>query len=180
MRRHDAGDEIDDRINECTAGSGGGARQRIDDIVDDPLHQNMIVALSHDANQRLCPRGANHQTAMVAKPLQRVGNRRLNLVVVEGTGATKTHVFQDLRDRFEPTAHFRHRSSLPADDGKHLQCGDQTIARRRIIIENDVSGLLATDVIAMLAHVLDDISVANPRACQRQTNAPEIAFESQI
>src|SRR5256885_10283600 len=44
--------------------------------------------------------------------------------------------------------------------GQYLQRGDQPVAGRRIVAQDDVPGLLAAEIAAEAAHLLDDVTVA--------------------
>ena len=77
-------------------------------------------------------------------------------------------------------AQFRHRLVVALDDGEHLQRGNQAVAGRGIIRQDNVAGLFATDIVTARAHALEHIAVADRRAHQLQANAAEIALEAEI
>ena len=64
--------------------------------------------------------------------------------------------------------------------GQHLQGGHQPIAGGREIRHHDMARLLAADIEPVLAHVFDDITVADLGARQRQLHFGEMAFEAEI
>ena len=66
------------------------------------------------------------------------------------------------------------------DGGQHLQGGNQPIAGRGVVAENDVPGLLAAEIAADSAHLLDHIAVADRCAMKPDALAGETALEAQI
>jgi hypothetical protein len=51
---------------------------------------------------------------------------------------------------------------------EHLKAGDKAVPRSAVVREDDVAGLLATDIAAALAHRFQHIAVADLRADQFQ------------
>ena len=74
-------------------------------------------------------------------------------------------------------ADLRHRAAEPLDHRQHLQRRDKAVAGGREVGQDDVAGLLAADVEAVLAHVVEHVAVADRRAHERQRQALEIALE---
>ena len=88
------------------------------------------------------------------------------------------HILEHLRHRLEHVADFAHRLAGVDDFRQHLQRGDKSVAGRREIGKHDMARLLAADIEAMLAHMLDDITVADLGARQRQILPAEEALEA--
>ena len=57
------------------------------------------------------------------------------------------------------------------DHRQHLQRRDQAVAGGRVVRQDDVAGLLAADVVAVLAHVLEHVAVADRGAHERRGRA---------
>src|SRR4051812_39574862 len=66
------------------------------------------------------------------------------------------------------------------DRAQDLQCGDQPVAGRRIVAEDDMPGLLTAEIAADTAHLLDDIPVADRGAMQPDAAVGEAPFEAKI
>ena len=75
-------------------------------------------------------------------------------------------------------AHFRHRPAVLLDHGEHLQRRDEAVAGGRIVRHDDVAGLLAAEIEAALAHVLEHIAVADRRARERKPETFQVALEA--
>jgi len=69
------------------ARSGGGLTERRDDVIDDFLDQDAVVALAHHADHRLGAGGADQQPAMAVEALFAGDDRRFDLGVVERLAA---------------------------------------------------------------------------------------------
>ncbi|MNY72178.1 hypothetical protein D3C86_2106760 [compost metagenome] len=77
-------------------------------------------------------------------------------------------------------AHLAHRLALALDHREDLQSSDKAITGCAKIGEYDMAGLFAADVQAVLAHLLDDITVADLRAPQIDAASLEIALEAEV
>ena len=64
------------------------------------------------------------------------------------------------------------------EHGQHLQRGDQPVAGGGVVAEDDVAGLLAAEIVAVGAHALDHVAVADGRAHEREAEAAEEALEA--
>ncbi len=89
-------------------------------------------------------------------------------------------VLQDLRQRLEPLADLAHRLAALRHHREHLQRGDQAVAGGREIRQHDMARLLAADIVAVLAHLLDHVAVADRRAREIEPETLEIALEPEI
>src|SRR5207247_1022513 len=78
--------------------------ERIDDAVDDLLDQPAVVALAHDADDRLGSRGADDQTAVAVEALFAMLDGGADLGVLQRLAALVAHVLEDLRERIEAVA----------------------------------------------------------------------------
>src|SRR6185503_14702098 len=92
----------------------------------------------------------------------------------------EAHVLQDLRQRLEAVADFRHRLAHALDHGEDLQRRDEAVARRGVVGQDDVAGGLAAYVAAARAHLLDDVAVANRGAHEIDALRGEMALETEI
>src|ERR1700757_2284788 len=91
--------------------SGRRLPQRGDDVVDDFLDQDAVVALAHHADHRLGAGRAHEQPAVAIEALLAVGNRRFDLGILERLAAPVAHILQDLRQRIEAMTDFRNRAA---------------------------------------------------------------------
>ena len=98
----------------------------------------------------------------------RLGDRR----ILERLAAVEADVAQDLRQRIEAVADLADRPAELLHHRQHLQRRDEAVAGRRIVGEDDVAGLLAADIVALLAHPLDHVAVADRGALERRGRAP--------
>jgi hypothetical protein len=114
-------------------------------------------------------------------PLSRfgAGDRRLHLGIFERLAAAVAHVLEHLRQRLEAVADFRHRLVL-FHHRQHLQRGDKAVAGRGVVGQDDVAGRLAADIVAVLAHVLEHVAVADRRAHQRKLQLLQMPLEAEI
>src|SRR5512144_623000 len=85
----------------------------------------------------------------------------LHALLLERLATIEADVAQHLRQRLEHPADLARPAAGAENDGQNLQSGDQAIARRRVVAEDDVPRLLAADVEAVAAHVIDDVAVAD-------------------
>ncbi len=90
-----------------------------------------------------------------------------DLGVLERLAALVAHVLHHLRQRLEAVADLRHRLVLLLHHGQHLQRGEQAVAGRGVVGQDDVARRLAADIVAVLAHVLEHVAVADRRAHER-------------
>ena len=86
--------------------------------------------------------------------------------------AGEADIAQQLRHRREDVADLARRRAGLDDRRQHLQRGDQAVAGGGIIAEDDVARLLAAEIAADAAHLLDDIAVADRGARQRDAVLP--------
>ena len=127
-----------------------------------PLDQRRIVALGHHPDQRLGARLADDQAAAALELGFGGGDALAHAVGLERLGAAvEADVLEQLRQRLELAQQLARRRFGLDQRGKHLQPGDQPVAGRRMIGEDDVARLLAADVAAALAHLLEHIAVAD-------------------
>src|SRR3546814_17107879 len=66
------------------------------------------------------------------------------------------------------------------DDGEHLQRGDQRIAGGDVIVEDNMAGLLAAEIVVVGPHVFDDVAVADGGPRRRQSETRKMAFEAAL
>src|SRR3546814_3285798 len=72
--------------------------------------------------------------------------------IVQRPPAVVTDVAQKFRHRFEDAADLADRSVSLDDDGEHLQRGDQRIAGGDVIVEDNMAGLLAAEIVRSEEH----------------------------
>src|SRR5712672_937777 len=154
--------------------------QRRDDVVDHFLDQDTVVALAHHPDHRFGAGRADQQPAMAVEPLFAGVDRRLDVGIVEWLAAAIAHVLQDLRQRLEAMTDLRHRTAKFLHHREHLQRRDKTIAGGGVVRQNDVTGRLATDIVAAAQHLFENIAVADLRAHELDTLAFEKALQSEI
>src|SRR6266481_1694609 len=154
--------------------------QRRDDVVDHFLDQDTVVALAHHPDHRLGAGRTYQQPAVTVEPLFAGVDRRLDVGIVERLAAAITHVLQDLRQRLEAMTDRRHRAAKFLHHCEHLQRRDKTIAGGGVVRQNDVTGRLATDIVAAAQHLFENIAVADLRAHELDTLAFEKALQSEI
>ena len=104
-------------------------------------------------------------------------DRFLHAAILKRLAALIAHVREKLRHRLETLAHFADRTARRHDDRQHLQRRDEAVARRYVVGHDDMAGLFAADVEAVLAHVLDDVAVTDRRPGKRQAKALQVALE---
>ena len=88
-------------------------------------------------------------------------DRGLHLGVLERHVLFVAHVAQHLRQRFEATADLRHRLIELLHHRQYLQRRHQAVAGGGVVREDDVAGGLAAEVVAVLAHMLEHVAVAD-------------------
>src|SRR3954469_12611471 len=91
----------------ASGGSGGG--ERIHDVVNHLLDQELVVTFAHNPDHRLRAGGADEQTGMTIGALLGVFDGGADAGVVEGLAAFVAHVLKYLRQRIEAVAHLRYR-----------------------------------------------------------------------
>src|SRR5207237_1821639 len=149
-------------------------------LVDDPGDQPLILALGHDPDHWLRAGFADHQPAGPAERGFARGDRRFDLVGLERGAAVEAHAFQELRERLEQVQQLAGRPVLGDQLGENLQARDQPVAGRAIFRKDDVPALLAADIIALAAHCLEHISVADLGALELQAEALDIALQPEV
>src|SRR6266478_1701830 len=98
-------------------GTGGASRTRsgrhfgehFDEAVNDLLDQHPVVALAHDADDRLGARGAHHEPALSVEALFRRGDRGANVCMLERLASLVADVLHHLRQRLEAVANLGYR-----------------------------------------------------------------------
>ena len=142
------------------------------ELVDDLLHELVVLALGHDAHHRLRAALADQQPAGAVQHPFGVGDRRLDPGMLAAARRPRS---ARCASRCGSGANTRQTSlaGLPRVDEhpEHLQRGDQTVAGGREIGQDHVAGLLAADIDAALAHQLDDVAVAHLGAVQNAARA---------
>ncbi len=140
----------------------------------------MVVAFAHHAHHRLGAGRADHQpavgTELEAARLHRAGDLLLRHLAAGG----EAHVLEHLRHRLEAPAHLRHRPVAPLHQRHHLERCHQPVAGGRVVGQDDVAGLLAAEVVAVEAHVLQHVAVADGGAGQRQADGGEVALQPEV
>jgi len=74
-------------------------------------------------------------------------------------------VFQALNERFQ--------RAVGGNQGSHFDRGQEAVAGRAIVEENDVTGLLATKIIARFEHFFEHVAVTDRSARERNPFAKE-------
>src|SRR5882757_223558 len=157
-----------------------GVAERVADLVDDLLDQDAVVALAHHPDHRLGAGGADQQAALAVEAFFAVDDRRFHPGMVERLAAAVAHILEDLRQRIEAMADFRHRPAKFLHHGEHLQRGDEAVAGGGIVGQDDMARRLAAEIVALLQHLLEHVAVADRRAHHADALAFEEAFEPEI
>src|SRR6516162_3846598 len=160
--------------------SGGDVAEGVDYAVHQLLDQEAVFALAHDADHWLGARRTNDETAVTIETPLRLTDGGANLGGFERLAAAIAHVPQHLRQRIEAVANLRYRLVLLFEHGQHLQRGHKAVAGGGVIRQDDVPGRLAPDIVAVLAHMLEHIAVADRGARERKADAVEIALEAEV
>ena len=75
--------------------------------------------------------------------------------------AVEADILEQLRQRLELAQQLARRRLGLDQRGEHLEPRDQPVAGGRMVGEDDVPRLLAADVAAALAHLLEHVAVAD-------------------
>ena len=159
---------------------GRGACECVNHVINNTRDEVSIVAFAHDADDGLRARGPNDKAPLGPEPLTRRFDRGYDRVVLKRLAVGIAHVLEDLRQRLEAVAHFAHRPANPLDDAEKLQRCDQAIAGSGVIRQDDVSGLLAANVVAVLAHMFENVAVADCCPDEVQAQAAEKALKPKV
>ena len=103
------------------------------------------------------PRPSSSASAAAMRFLNAVGLERLR-------AAVEADVLEQLRQRLELAQHLARRRLGFDQGGEHLEPCDQPVAGGRMVGEDDVARLLAADIAAALAHLLEHVAVADRRS----------------
>src|SRR5438270_8470103 len=139
-----------------------GRLDRLANVIDQALHEGRVIAFSHHADQWLSTRFADDKTPTALELGFGRGDAFLDAVGLQRLRApVEPDVLEKLRKRFELAQEFARRRSPFDQCGKHLQTCDEAVPRGRMVRQDDVPRLLAADVAAALAHLLEHVAVAN-------------------
>ena len=150
------------------------------DVIDGLFDDFSVVAFGHDADDGFGAGGADDEAAMGAEGGLGSGDGFDDALVLEGLAALVADVFEDLRQRIEQMADIADGALEFADHGQHLQGGDEAVARGGIIRQDHVAGLFAAEIVTVLAHMFEDVAIADGGAGQSEADAAEIALEAEI
>ena len=121
---------------------------------------------------------------MIRRPLRPAAARRRrsrnHLGMFQRLAVLIADVLEDLRQRIETVADFRHRPVVLLDHRQNLQCGDEAVAGGGVVRQDDVAGRLAAEIVAVLAHMLEHVAVAHRRADQFDALPFEMPLEPEI
>ena len=160
--------------------SGRGGTNDAADIVDDDPDQRLVLALRHHPDHRLGPGLADEHAAVVAEPSASSSIASLTL----GCSSGWPPLNRTLRSSCGSGSNTRQTwlVGVPAlrTTASTCRAAIKSVARGRVIAEDDVPGLLAADVEAVAAHVLDDVAVADLGALQGQADAGEVALSPML
>ncbi len=130
--------------------------------------QLLILALGHDADDRLGSRICGSPAARRCRAgLSPSAIASLDRGAIR---AARPSPKRTLRNSCGTGSNSRHTSLARSpgldDRGQHLERRDQAVAGRRIVAEDDMTGLLAAEIAAEGAHLFDDVAVADRGAVQ--------------
>jgi hypothetical protein len=117
---------------------------------------------------------------MAVEAFLAVDDGRFHVGIIERLAAAIADVLEDLRQRIEAVADFRHRTAKLLHHRQHLQCGDKTVAGGGVVGQNNVAGGLAAEIVAAAQHLLQHIAVADRRAHEFDALAFEEALQPEI
>src|SRR5262252_10236160 len=117
---------------------------------------------------------------MAVEALGTACNRGTHRGVLVGLAVAKTDILGDLRQRIEAMANRRNRLAELFDYRHHLQGSDEAVARRGVVRQDDVAGRLPTKIVAMLAHLLENVTVADLNAQQLDSLRIEMTLQAEI
>src|SRR5215472_16521129 len=100
------------------------------DVVDNAGQQTLVLALRHDADDRLGAGIANHEPALLAEPCLAGGDRPLDPRRLERSALPEAHIAQQLRHWLEDPAHLARMLAALNDRRQDLQSGGQPVAGR--------------------------------------------------
>jgi len=155
-------------------------RERRANVIDDALDKIEIVAFAHDPDDWFGARRADDKAAAFAKLLTAILDGARDTRVHQRLSGLESHIPQDLRHRIESTADLAHRFILLLDNRQELQGGNESVAGRAMIQEDNVAGLLAAEIKPFLSHVFEYIAIADGGARKRKPESFEIAFEAEV
>src|SRR5580704_16481534 len=155
-------------------------RERRANVIDDALNKIEIVAFAHDPDDWFGARRADDEAAAFAELLAAVLDGAGDTRIRQGLSGLESHIPQDLRHRIESTADLAHRFILALDNCQDLQGGNESVAGRAMIQEDNMAGLLAAEIIPFLPHVFEHIAIADRGACEGQPVPFEITFEAEV
>ena len=97
-----------------------------------------------------------------------------------GVGVAHAHVLQQLRHRLEGAEGFAGRPAALDHRRQRLQGRHQAVARGGMVDHDEVAGLLAAEIVAVGAHALEHVAVADRRAHEAELALVEIALEAEV
>ena len=152
----------------------------MNDIRNHILHETLVIAFGHDANDGFCTGRANDKAPGIPKFRLPVVDRALHAEIIQRLIVFVPHILKDLRQRLEAIAHLADWTAALDDHGQDLQRRDKAITRRREIRQNNMPRLLAAHIVSVLAHMLGDVAVADRRSRHAKSEVFDIPLKSEI
>jgi hypothetical protein len=87
---------------------------------------------------------------------------------------------QDLREALDAGDQLRQPASPAPHDREHLEPGQQAVAGGVVVEKDDVTALLAPQVVSLGAHLLDDVAVSDRGPDQLHVDLLEGSLQSQV
>ena len=139
-----------------------------------------VVAFGHDPDQRLGAGCADHEAALAGELGLRFGDAGLYGLHLERCAAFVADILEQLRHALELVEQLARRLARADQACQHAQRGDRTVAGGRVIEQDHVSRLLAADVEAPCAHLLEHVAIADLGPLEREALRCEVPLEPKV
>ena len=144
------------------------------DLAQHALEQRLVVGLDHDADERLGPGRRHEQPAAPVEAEPRGLDASLDRWLLPAAGRRSA---RQLRSRCGSGVNTRPSAlsgrSCVRMTASTCSAGEQAVAGGREVGHDDVAGLLAAEIVAATAHVLDHVAIADLGAMQAQSRLPD-------
>ena len=122
-----------------------------------------VRPLDEDAHLVLGPGEADEDAAVAAERLLdgRRWRARPRAARASGRFSRTDDVHERLRDGLEAARQLGERPALALHHREHVERRGDAVAGRHVVEEDEVARLLAAEVVAAAAHLLDDVAVAD-------------------
>src|ERR1700753_247964 len=166
----------------CTLSSHGQVATRCADELGGELLQDPHVgALEHDAELRLRAAPAHQDAALLPELLLRRAHAAPELAhLLDGAARGEEGALQHLRHALHHRGELGERLLLAHHDAEDLQRGDDAVARRGVVAEDEMPRLLAAERVPLRAHRFDHVAIADGGADQVAPGASHGLIEAHV